>query len=145
MKVRSAKLEDLSRIVDIEGLCFPQETAFPQGMFAYLIRYAKTLVALEDGEIAGFIIGFSSGRVGIVYTLDVHPKYRKRGIGRMLIGALEEDLSASGARAVRLEAALDNPAALELYERAGYQKGELVKNYYGQGKHALRMWKILKD
>ncbi len=145
MKVRRAKLDDLPRIVEIEGLCFPQETAFPPGMFAYLIKYAETLVALEDGEIAGFIIGFSSGRVGMVYTLDVHPEYRKRGIGRVLIGALEKDLSASGARAVRLEAALDNPAALELYEREGYQEGELVKNYYGQGKHALRMWKILKD
>ena len=141
MKVRAAELTDLSKIVEIEGLCFPEETAFPPGMFAYLIRYAITLAAFEDSRMAGFIIGFASGDTGFIYTLDVHPDYRRKGVGTMLIRALEERLCSQGAARIRLEAAIKNPAALELYRRAGYQEKELIRNYYGKGKNAVRMWK----
>jgi ribosomal-protein-alanine N-acetyltransferase len=143
MIIRRAEPGDLSRIVEIEGLCFPEETAFPPGMFAYLIRYAITLVALEDDIIAGFIIGFASGGTGFIYTLDVHPDYRRKGIGLMLISALEEMLRAVRAKRIRLEAALNNPAALALYRKAGYREREMLRNYYGRGKHAVRMWKVL--
>ncbi|MDM7913516.1 MAG: GNAT family N-acetyltransferase [Methanotrichaceae archaeon] len=128
--------------MEIEGLCFPKETAFPPGMFAHLIRYAITLVALENDIIVGFIIGFVSGGTGFIYTLDVHPDYRRKGIGSMLISALEENLRADGAKRIRLEAALDNPAALVLYRKAGYREEEILRNYYGKGFHAVRMWKI---
>ncbi len=143
MIIRKAEQSDLSRIVEIEGFCFPEETAFPPGMFAYLIRYAITLVAIEDGLVAGFIIGFASGVTGFIYTLDVHPDYRRKGIGSMLIFALEKKLQAWGAKKIRLEAALNNPAALALYRKAGYSEREMLRNYYGKGLHAVRMWKIL--
>jgi len=143
MKIRKAEQSDLSRIVEIEGLCFPEETAFPPGMFAYLIRYATTLVAIEDSLVAGFIIGFASGGTGFIYTLDVHPDYRKKGIGSMLIFDLEKMLQAEGAKRIRLEAASNNPAALALYRKAGYSEREMLRNYYGRGLHAVRMWKVV--
>ncbi len=144
MRIRAAEPGDLPAIVEIEGLCFPEETAFPPGMFAYLIRYSIVLVASEtDNKVVGFIIGYPSGRAGAIYTLDVHPDYRRLGIGSSLIEALEEELQAYGAKSVRLEAAIDNPDALELYRRSGYQEKELVMNYYGRGKNAVRMWKVL--
>lgn len=144
MKIRNAQPGDLAQIVQIEGLCFPEETAFPPRMFAYLIRYAVSLVACEpENMVRGFIMGYTSGKTGAVYTLDVHPGYRRRGIGSKLLASLEEKLALLGAQAVRLEAALDRPEAVELYRKAGYQERELVRNYYGRGNHAVRMWKNL--
>lgn len=144
MKIRRAKPSDLPLIVEIEGLCFPEETAFPAGMFAYMIRYSVSLVACEpEDRVIGFIIGYTSGRSGAVYTLDVHPTHRKKGIGGKLVRALEEELHAQGARSIRLEAALENPEAIELYRKVGYRERELVRNYYGRGKDAVRMWKEL--
>ncbi len=144
MMVRCAQPGDLSQIVQIEGLCFPEETAFPPRMFAYLIRYAVSLVACEpEKKVLGFIMGYTSGNAGAVYTLDVHPSYRRKGIGYKLLLSLEEKLAQLGARAIRLEAAIDKPGAVELYKKAGYHERELVKNYYGRGNHALRMWKNL--
>lgn len=143
MNVRAAELADLSKIVEIEGLCFPEETAFPPGMFAYLIRYAVTLAASDENRMAGFIIGYASGDTGFIYTLDVHPDYRRKGVGSMLIQALEERLQSLGTKRIRLEAAVKNPAALELYRKAGYHEKELLRNYYGRGKNAVRMWKEL--
>jgi ribosomal protein S18 acetylase RimI-like enzyme len=144
MKIRIAEHRDLTQIVQIEGLCFPEETAFPPKMFAYLIRYSASLVACEpEKKVLGFIMGYTSGNAGAVYTLDVHPSYRRKGIGSELLLSLEEMLAHLGAQAIRLEAALDKPGALELYRKAGYQERELVRNYYGRGNHAVRMWKYL--
>ena len=143
MKVREATITDLQKIVEVESLCFPEETAFPPGMFAYLIKYAMTLAAFDDSRMAGFIIGYASGDIGFIYTLDVHPDYRRKGLGSLLIRALEEGLSSQGAVRIRLEAAAKNPAALELYRKAGYHEKELLRNYYGKGKNAVRMWKEL--
>jgi ribosomal-protein-alanine N-acetyltransferase len=144
MIVRRAEQRDLPQIVQIEGLCFPEETAFPPGMFAYLINYSVSLVACEpEFRVLGFIMGYISGRGGAVYTLDVHPRYRRKGIGSRLIRALEEELQALGANAVRLEAAQENLQAVNLYRKAGYRERELVRNYYGRGRDAVRMWKHL--
>lgn len=144
MRVRRAQLRDLSRIVEIEGLCFPQETAFPAGMFAYLIRYSVALVACgPGGRVVGFVMGYTSGNVGAVYTLDVHPFSRRKGVGLALLQEIEKRLQHLGAEAIRLEAALENPEAVRLYRRAGYRERELVRNYYGRGKDAVRMWKSL--
>lgn len=142
--IRKADLKDLAQIVQIEELSFPEETAFPPGMFNYLIRYSVTLVACEPLEkVMGFIIGYANGSDGAVYTLDVHPLFRRRGLGSKLVMALEEKLIRLGAKAVHLEAALENPGSVELYRKVGYQEHEQIRNYYGQGKHAVRMWKIL--
>jgi len=145
MIIRRAEPKDLAQIVLIEGLCFPEDTAFPPGMFSYLIRYSIALVACEpQAKVLGFIIGYASGTAGAVYTLDVHPLYRRLGIAKALIAALEKELKAEGAKAVRLEAALEKPETMELYQKAGYRERELVRNYYGRGKHAVRMWKKLE-
>ncbi len=145
MRIRRAELGDLAKIVQIEGLCFPDEIAFPPGMFAYLIRHSVALVACEPEEkVVGFVMGYTSGSGGAIYTLDVHPQYQRKGIGSRLILALEDALRCQGARAIRLEVALEKPWTLELYRKAGYRERELVRHYYGRGKHAVRMWKNLK-
>ena len=58
--------------------------------------------------------------------------------------SLEKSLARMGARAIRLEASLEKPEAIELYRKAGYREREIVRNYYGRGCHAVRMWKTLK-
>jgi ribosomal-protein-alanine N-acetyltransferase len=142
ISVRRAREQDLPEIVEIEGLCFPLETAFPPGLFAFLIRNARTVVACDD-QIRGFGIGYVSGHTGVINTLDVHPSYRRQGIGTMLVRALEEQFLAKGAVFSRLEVALENTAALSLYRMLGYTGDEILKDYYDSGKDAQRMWKRL--
>lgn len=143
MIIRRAELGDLREIAEIEKLCFPEDTAFPIGMFAYLLRYAISLVACEGTVMKGFVIGYPSGRMGSVYTLDVHPEYRRQGIGYALIEALEEELKVAGSRRTKLEVAVENPEARSLYRKSGYREAELLKSYYGRGKDAIRMTKHL--
>ncbi len=140
MIIRKAELNDLSEIIEIEELCFPEETAFPAGILAYLICYAETMVACHP-DIEGFISGYCGGNVGSIYTLDVHPKHRRKGIASLLIKALEDRFLSQGAELICLEVALNNAAGLGLYLKAGYSESELLENYYGSEKHAVRMLK----
>jgi ribosomal-protein-alanine N-acetyltransferase len=142
MRIRTAELKDLPAIVEMERLCFPEDSAFPPGIFYYLMRHAHFIVASND-EVRGFAVGYVSGRTGAIYTLDVHPEWRRKGIGSMLLEEMEQRLRSAGAIRLRLEASVDNSVARAMYRKAGYREGELIKSYYGRGKDAIRMWKDL--
>jgi ribosomal protein S18 acetylase RimI-like enzyme len=57
---------------------------------------------------------------------------------------MENLLSEKGAEAVYLEVRVDNHAALELYEKQGYLKTELLEDYYSIRAPGLRLVKPLR-
>lgn len=59
--------------------------------------------------------------------LYVLPEYRRCGVARSLIGALERDAVAKGIRTMILETAVDTTDSHKLYLSAGY----LPREYYG--------------
>ena len=81
--------------------------------------------------------------MGHIWTLEVLPPYRKRGIGARLLTELEERLRAMGAVECYLEVRADNEPALRLYEKLGYEKECRLEDYYGPGVDGFRMRKPL--
>jgi ribosomal-protein-alanine N-acetyltransferase len=142
MRIRRGAAGDLPSILAAERACFSRDLAFPEEVVSSLLGQAATFVA-EDGEIAGFVMGFLEGGWGKVVTLDVLPEKRGCGVARRLVAALEEDLASRGAGAVGLEVAVDNLGAIGLYSRLGYRKAARLQSYYGPGKDALLMTKEL--
>lgn len=69
-----------------------------------------------------------SGAICEVKRLFVVQAVRGRGVGRTLLAALEERAPALGFRALRLDTAGDQPAALALFRSAGY---EPIADYNG--------------
>lgn len=59
--------------------------------------------------------------------LYVLTEYRRRGVARSLIAALEADAAAAGIRRMILETAVDTTDSHRLYLSAGYQ----ITDYYG--------------
>ncbi|GGL14696.1 GNAT family N-acetyltransferase [Mangrovihabitans endophyticus] len=79
------------------------------------------LVGIVDGRAVACGAWRSAGpEVAILARLYVRPAYRRRGLGRQLVVALEEEISAAGRSEVRLSAFIDRPAALALFRAAGY-------------------------
>jgi ribosomal-protein-alanine N-acetyltransferase len=143
MRARRAVGSDLPSILSIESLCFPQDIAFYDKMLYFLMRHSIALVAEEEGEVVGFVMGAMRGRWGKVITLDVHPLHQRKGVGRMLMESLEARFAALGAEGSQLEVSEINQAALALYSALGYEKGARLEDYYGPGKNAVSMWKKL--
>ncbi len=149
VRIRSAKVEDLDTIYEIERECFPLE-AFSKRLIAYLLKDPNSisLVALVDDEVAGFIIcsilkGAGGDKVGHVLTIDVALKHRRKGIASRLMIELERRLKAMGVKACSLEVREDNVAARELYRKHGYVEIGPLMDYYGKGAHGIRLQKAL--
>jgi ribosomal-protein-alanine N-acetyltransferase len=160
--IRDFRPEDFETLWRIDQECFSPGISYSRPELKFYIRRrgSFTLVAEETAQgvasdsterlageaagtkVAGFIVTHM-GRTGHIITIDVVASARRSGVGSQLLQAAEDRLCAEGSRAVGLETAVDNLAALAFYKRHGYSVIETVPRYYSTGVDALRMKKDL--
>lgn len=95
--------------------------------FNTLTHINQVIVAYADNQPAGcgaFRL-FSPESVEIK-RMFVHPSFRKRGIATLLLDALETWAGAFGFQECMLETGYNQPEAIALYTKAGY---EVIPNY----------------
>jgi ribosomal protein S18 acetylase RimI-like enzyme len=64
-------------------------------------------------------------------ALGTAPAFRRRGVARALLTVAEDRASRLGLRRVSLETEIDNEAARALYERCGFEPGEVGRRLRG--------------
>jgi [ribosomal protein S18]-alanine N-acetyltransferase len=136
--IRDLKPQDFETLWRIDQACFAPGIAYSQAeLKAYIRRRgAITLLAADGDRIGGFIVA-QGGVTGHVITIDVIASARREGVGSLLLRAAEDRLQAAGSRAVGLETAVDNFAALAFYKRHGYSVIRTWPRYYSNGVDAL--------
>ncbi len=85
----------------------------------------------EAGELAGFILCRAIAGEAEILTLAVRPAQRRRGVAGSLVDAALATV-APVAEAMFLEVAADNPGALALYERLGFERAGRRAGYYAR-------------
>lgn len=163
--IRDFQNEDFELLWRLDQACFSPGIAYSREELKSYMQHrgAFTLVAVEagledqdkegkaamdkagidkDSKIAGFIV-VHGGPNGHVITIDVDPAARRSGMGSLMLRAAEDRLCAAGSRAVGLETAVDNLAALSFYKRHGYSVVRTWPRYYSNGVDALVMKKEL--
>ncbi|HSD44282.1 MAG TPA: GNAT family N-acetyltransferase [Burkholderiales bacterium] len=105
------------------------------------IRSASTLtvVAGAPGRLAGFAIMYFGDEHAHLSLLAVRPQWQRAGLGRRLVGWLEESALTAGIGTVRLELRASNRAARRFYARLGFAEVARVPAYYGGVETAVRM------
>jgi len=78
----------------------------------------------------GFLVGRLIGPDAEILNVIVHPKYRRLGKARYLIGKFEKEAKDVGSSRCFLEVAESNSSANKLYHDLGYLKVGQRKNYY---------------
>ena len=113
---------------------------------AWHIRDPESVVltARVRGQAEGFAIMRYADETAHLNLLAVTPAYRRRGIGRALIGWLEETAVTAGTFKISLELRTGNLAARAFYAALGYQEGAEVFGYYQGVESALRMTRDLR-
>jgi len=94
-------------------------------------------------ETVGFIVAEAARVTGHIITIDVLEEARRSGLGSRLMAAAEERLRAQGCRAVSLETAVDNAAALAFYKKHHYFLVKTLPRYYSTGVDAFVLKKDL--
>ena len=87
------------------------------------------LVAEEDGEIVGTVIGGFDGRRGLIYHLGISSSFRERGFGSRLMNEVETRLRVKGCIRCYLLVTTDNPEAMEFYKKIGWTHMDYVANF----------------
>lgn len=57
----------------------------------------------------------------IIHRFCVAPEYQNKGVGRIVLAHIEEQIAELGYKSVRLDVFIDNPYAQRLYIRNGYE------------------------
>ena len=147
MPLRAFRSEDLETLYKIDQACFAPGISYPREELSRFInqRGSGTWVAEESGEIAGFLIAERRAqKVAHIVTIDVPDRWRRRGVGSLLMDAAEHWAREQKLLLVSLETAENNTAAQRLYEARGYRKVNRVESYYSDGTSAWVMLRWLK-
>ena len=148
MHLRAFRSDDLEALYKIDHACFAPGISYPREELSGFIcqRGSRTWVAEESGEIVGFLIAERQAqKVAHIVTIDVVDRWRRRGVGRLLMDAAELWAREQKLLLVYLETAENNTAAQAFYGARGYRKVDSVANYYSDGTSAWVMLKWLKE
>lgn len=140
--IRPMRASDLDEVLGIERASFG--LPWSERTFRNLLerRNAVLLVAQEDrlhspGDpgaeepaILGYAVLWAAGGEAELGDLAVHPRARRRGIGRGLLARILEEARGLGAEAVFLEVRAGNEPARHLYLEAGFEVAGVRKRYY---------------
>lgn len=147
MEIRQYKPEDFDRLYEIDHEAFSEEIAYSHLELQYYLRSRKcrTLVAEDDGEIVGFVIGCSEPRkLGHIITIDVTPHRQRQQMGSRLLSEIEAWLWQKGAEAIYLETPVDDAGARGFYDKHGYFVLERIEGYYYDTLDAFVMMKTAR-
>jgi ribosomal protein S18 acetylase RimI-like enzyme len=84
----------------------------------------STLLAMRVGEPVGLVAAYRDEEQESLFhvvAMWVAPEARREGIGRRLLGEIEEWIASSGGDCVHLSVADQALSALRLYDEAGYE------------------------
>ena len=133
----------------IDQQCFQEGVAYSRRELASYMNRSRAFTLVAESDPGGPIIGFAVAEsdpsgLGHVLTLDVCPAEQRRGVGSLLLSAVETRLSQQACKAVLLETAANNPPALGFYKSHGYSVVETIPRYYLNSVDALVMAKQLR-
>jgi ribosomal-protein-alanine N-acetyltransferase len=143
--IRQYEPHDLAALYKLDQACFPPGIAYSKTMLRYFLAQdgAECLVATDSGKIAGFMLSEENSPLAHIITLDVAESHRRHGVGTALVRESEASLKFRGVQTVLLETATTNQAGIAFWERHGYRKEAVLKNYYSGRMDAFAMRKKL--
>lgn len=134
----------------IEEACFEPPLRFSRALMRSLAHDpdCRTWLGIVDNIRAGFAIaGLSNDddpTSAYIWTIEVLPALRRRGVARQLLMRMEESTRDAGRTAIELHVSERNVGGLALYEAAGYARTGVDAEYYGRRENAFRYRKVLQ-
>lgn len=135
----------VSQITSLDRRIFPTPFRINGQAFQGLGRRNKVLLyarALQNNKevVLGYVL-YSTNSVKVhVEKIAVRPANQSRGVGStLLLAALQKGATERRVQEAHLTVAIGNAPALRVYRRLGFKDGSLIEDYYGAGRHGLRM------
>ena len=141
--------DDLDMIVDFEELCFP-DYGWSRGEYEDIVDDPDLVFFLvfdneQENQLIAYGFGFKNQGEEFWFNGNaVHPDYRRKGLGHLMIHMREVAAKLAGDRRILVEMSTVNHSSIAMHKKAGFKPtGEIVKEYYRNGEDALKMEKEL--
>jgi ribosomal protein S18 acetylase RimI-like enzyme len=136
---------DFDALYALDRECYPSGIAYSRRELRWYLAQpgAICFVSESAGVIAGFILADAEPPRGHIITIDVAEAHRRRGVGKLLLGAAERALFECGVRTVEIETATNNEAGIQFWYVHKYRALGLLPGYYLGRIDAIRMRKEL--
>lgn len=135
--------DDIPNVLVIEELAF----ATPWSSDAFYSEIdrnssARYIAARSDNMVVGYGGMWVIVDEGHITNIAVHPDYRGRHIGDMIVEGLINTARGEGVGSLTLEVRRTNYIAQNLYKKYGFEVAGIRPGYYADnGEDALIMWK----
>ncbi|MFX0094308.1 MAG: GNAT family N-acetyltransferase [Candidatus Hodarchaeota archaeon] len=134
--VRVMKEDDLERIIEIDDKVLGKRRS---DYWERKIEMAgkksplPSLVAEFEGKVVGFMFGEASGweygvpeSIGWIDTLGVDPNYQKKGIARMLMEEMLNNMKKVGVERVYTLVNWRDWDLLQFFDAMGFKRGDMI-------------------
>ena len=129
LHIREFQEEDADAVVALWqacGLVKPWNDPYKDIQRKLAVGRDLFLVGEVNGRIAAAVMGGYEGHRGWVNYLAVHPDFRRKGYGRLLMTAVESKLLALGCPKINLQIRESNLDVIQFYEAIGYKQDKVV-------------------
>lgn len=132
---------DAEALLALESSCFDEERRDGLAVIRRSLGSPsqEVWVLRETGVLLGALILRKMARGLRIYSLAVAVEARGRGLGKQLLEHAKARASASALCWVSLEAEAREATLLAWYQREGFRKILLLRDYYAPGRDAWRM------
>ncbi len=89
------------------------------------------LYITDSGKVIALLSGYHAVGEGDITSVAVHPDYRRKGLAKKLIEKFENSLP-EDTESIFLEVRESNCGAITLYEKCGFERLSVRKNFYSQ-------------
>lgn len=134
---------DLDEVLRIERQAFSNPWSRYDFALSMGTRFCS-IVARRNGDIVGYAVSLVSGEEMHIGDLAVDRKWRRKGIGGILLMNLLDRARSQGLRRVTLEVRMSNEPAQHLYTKYGFINIAIRRKYYTHPKEdAVVMMNVL--
>ena len=140
MYIREFVPSDLGRVyqIEVESFSYPYDVAILQQLYEIGTGF---LVAIEDGEVVGYIIFWIKEEgLGHIIALAVDKRFRGRHIATRLLMMAMTIFKNCDIHRITLEVKSHNDVAVAFYKKFGFVIDRKVPNYYEDGSDAYVMF-----
>ncbi|MFC4075297.1 ribosomal protein S18-alanine N-acetyltransferase [Salinithrix halophila] len=142
IEFRPMTLGDIPAVLQVEQASFT--TPWTRQAFYNELAYnqfAQYMVVEKEGRVIGYCGMWLILNEAHITNIAIHPDYRGRGIGEMMIDGMMALAREAGADSMTLEVRVSNAIAQQLYRKKGFEMTGIRPRYYTDNQEdAMIMW-----
>ena len=131
--------KEIKELVELDARCFDPPINYSSRDIKFYTLHPEAILLREYEKKTLIAYCLGNAKDGNIITIDVHPLYRRRGLGRRLLVQMLREFRARNIAQAISQIALDNLPSIQLHQSLGFQIRHILYGYYPDGTAAYEL------